>query len=65
MKLTVQLKVSEKTNKCKVCGRTYNAGFNASLNIARRAMSLLAGACNPPSVGLRDDGRKLPTKGGE
>jgi len=29
--------------KCKVCGRTYNADFNASVNIARRAMSLLAG----------------------
>ncbi|MCD6369834.1 MAG: transposase [Thermoproteales archaeon] len=51
--------------KCKVCGRTYNADFNASVNIARRAMSLLAGACNPPSVGLRDDGRKLPTFSGE
>ena len=53
------------TFKCKVCGRTYDADFNASVNIARRAMSLLAGGCNRPSTGLRDDGRKLPTKGGE
>ena len=53
------------TFKCKVCGRTYNADFNASVNIARRAMSLLARRCNPASVGLRNDGRKLPTFSGE
>jgi IS605 OrfB family transposase len=26
--------------KCKVCGRIYDADFNASVNIARRAMTL-------------------------
>jgi len=55
------------TFKCKVCGRTYNADFNASINIARRATSLLAGArvtrplpdygmtveSSPPLVGSR------------
>ena len=51
--------------KCKVCGRTYNADFNASVNIALRAKPLLAGLCNRASVGLRDDGRKLPTFSGE
>jgi len=53
------------TFKCKVCGRTYNADFNASVNIARRATSLLARRRNPASVGLRDDGRKLPIFSGE
>jgi len=51
--------------KCKVCGRIYNADFNASKNIAKRAKSLLAGVSNPPCRGLRDEPTKLPTFSGE
>ena len=51
--------------KCKACGRTYNADYNASVNIALRAKPLLAGLCNPASTRLRDDGRKLPIFSGE
>ena len=51
--------------KCKVCGKTYNADFNAAANIALRATPLLAGLRNLAPVGLRDDGRKLPTFSGE
>ena len=51
--------------KCKVCGRTYDADYNASVNIARRATSLLAGLRNRAPTGLRDDGRKPPILSGE
>ena len=44
--------------KCKVCGKTCDADFNASVNIARRAMSLLAGLSNPAHVGLGGEGIK-------
>jgi IS605 OrfB family transposase len=47
--------------KCKVCGREYDADYNASANIARRAMPLLAGLRNRAHVRLTDDGIKLPT----
>jgi len=47
--------------RCKVCGREYDADFNASVNISRRATSLLAGLSNPARRGLRDEPTKLPT----
>jgi len=50
--------------KCKVCGKTYNADFNASANIALRAKPLLARPRNPAPAGLRDDGKKLPPLAG-
>jgi IS605 OrfB family transposase len=47
--------------RCKVCGREYDADYNASVNIARRAKSLLAGHRNHARRGLRDEPTKLPT----
>ena len=50
--------------KCKICGRTYNADFNASVNIAMREKSLLARLRNPACARLRNDSTKLPTQVG-
>jgi transposase len=47
--------------RCKVCGREYDADYNASVNIARRAKSLLAGHRNHARRGLGDEPTKLPT----
>jgi len=47
--------------KCRVCGREYDADYNASVNIARRATSLLAGHRNHARRELRDEPTKLPT----
>jgi IS605 OrfB family transposase len=48
--------------KCKVCGRIYDADFNASVNIAQRAKLLLSmGSVILPLSDDMDDGIKLPT----
>jgi len=47
--------------RCKVCEREYDADYNASVNIAKRATSLLAGLSNPACRGLGDEPTKLPT----
>ncbi|RSN77474.1 hypothetical protein D6D85_02570 [Candidatus Methanodesulfokora washburnensis] len=47
--------------RCRVCRREYDADYNASVNIAGRAKSLLAGLSNPARRGLRDEPTKLPT----
>jgi transposase len=48
--------------KCKVCGREYDADFNASCNIAQRAMlSLSMGSVTLPLSDYSDDDVKLPT----
>jgi IS605 OrfB family transposase len=46
--------------KCKVCGRGYDADYNASSNIARRATPLLAGHRNHARRRLGDEPTKLP-----
>jgi len=56
LKLSVQAKVSGKTNR-----RKYDADYNASVNIARRDLALLAGLSNPARRGLQDEPTKLPT----
>jgi transposase len=50
------VKVSGKMNR-----RKYDADYNASVNIARRDLALLAGLCNPASGGLEDEPTELPT----
>jgi putative transposase len=45
--------------KCKVCGREYDSDYNASVNIARRAMFLLAGHRNHARRRLGDEPTKL------